>query len=277
MSEEGGYTGRTIVILGPTGSGKTGVGIEVAKEIGGEIISADSRTIFKGADLGTAKPSIEEREGVPHFGFDLVFPDERFTVKDWKDYAEKKINEIKRRGNVPIIVGGTGLYIDALIYDYKFKATSRGYGKDRGSCIKNLNGKNGSLKCNDFDEYPDRKEISEEYVLFGIKTASDELRERLKERANKLFVQELYDETRFLAEKYGWDNQVMTGNIYRTVRKLMNGEIDRTEAIELNVIDDWHLAKRQMTWFKRNENILWLPLEKIKPSVIKYIQNEQRK
>ena len=109
-----------LVILGPTGSGKTGVSIELAKALNGEIVSADSRAIYKGMDIGTAKPSIEERQGVPHYGLDLVEPGERFTVADWKSYAESKIKNIEARGKTPIIVGGTGLYIDALIYDYHF-------------------------------------------------------------------------------------------------------------------------------------------------------------
>ena len=110
-----------IIILGPTGSGKTGISIKIAKTIDGEIISADSRAIYKGMDIGTAKPTVEEMDGVPHYGIDLVEPDERFTVADWKQYTETKIADIKARGKVPIITGGTGLYIDALIYDYHFK------------------------------------------------------------------------------------------------------------------------------------------------------------
>ena len=112
---------KTLIILGPTGSGKTGVSVKLAKKINGEIISADSRAIYKGMDVGTAKPSLEEREGIPHYGLDLVEPNERFTVADWKAYAESKIKDIKARGKVPIIVGGTGLYIDALVFDYHFK------------------------------------------------------------------------------------------------------------------------------------------------------------
>ena len=104
-----------IVILGPTGSGKTSISIKIAKAIGGEIISADSRAIYKGMDIGTAKPTTAEMQGVPHYGLDLVYPGERFTVADWKAYAEAKIRDIKARGKVPIIVGGTGLYMDSLI------------------------------------------------------------------------------------------------------------------------------------------------------------------
>ena len=109
-----------IVLTGPTASGKTALSIGLAKAIGGEIISADSRAIYKGMDIGTAKPTIEEMNGVPHYGIDLVEPGERFTVADWTQYTETKIADIKTRGKVPIITGGTGLYIDALIYDYHF-------------------------------------------------------------------------------------------------------------------------------------------------------------
>ena len=112
---------KVIVILGPTGSGKTGMAVKLAKAINGEVISADSRAIYKGMDVGTAKPSMLEMEGVPHFGLDLVEPGERFTVADFKAYAEEKIAEIQARGHVPIIAGGTGLYIDCLIKNTAFE------------------------------------------------------------------------------------------------------------------------------------------------------------
>lgn len=255
------------VIVGPTGSGKTGVSVEIAKEIGGEVISADSRAIYKGMDVGTAKPSMAEREGVSHFGFDLVEPGERFTVKDWKDYAEKMIAEIKGRKKVPMVVGGTGLYVDALVFDYKFEVPGKAYDKNRGRCVKKLNN----------DDYPDRQKMCSAYKIFGIWWEPEELRERLLMRMDKMFNDELYKETEQLAKKYGWESKAMTGNVYQFVWKLMQGELSREEAVRLAVIDDWHLAKRQMTWFKRNKNILWLPLEKVKETVIKCIQNEQGK
>ncbi|MBR3319816.1 tRNA dimethylallyltransferase [Candidatus Saccharibacteria bacterium] len=254
------------VIVGPTGSGKTGVGVEVAKEIGGEIISADSRTIYKGMDIGTAKPSVEEREGVPHFGFDLVEPGERFTVKNWKDYAEEKIREIKERGHVPMIVGGTGLYVDALVFDYQFEVEGKSYDKTRGMCTKKLN-----------EEYPDRQQMSSEYKIFGILWEPEELRNRLLERADKMFNDELYNETERLVKEYGWENKAMTSDVYQFAWRFRQGELSREEAVRLNAIDDWHLAKRQMTWFRRNKNILWLPLEKVKATVLECIQNEQGK
>ena len=146
---------KVIVILGPTGSGKTGVAIEIAKAVGGEIISADSRAIYKGMDIGTAKPSLEEQDGVPHFGLDLVKPGERFTVADFKEYAEQKIAEIRSRGHVPIIAGGTGLYIDALVYDYQF-----GNDNER-SAINPYHHQDGG-------EAKDRKTLNPDYLLIGV-------------------------------------------------------------------------------------------------------------
>ena len=248
---------QTIIILGPTGSGKTGVAIKIAKAIDGEIISADSRAIFKGMDIGTAKPTLEEQDNVPHYGIDLVNPDERFTVADWKKYAEEKIAEIKARGKVPIVVGGTGLYIDALIYDYKFKGPT-------------------GAKIGDFEQKSctDRTEVKGDFLLIGIKWGTEELRERLKKRIDQMFSEKLYDETRTLVSKYGLDLGAMKSDIYEYAWKYINGELTLNEAKEQCFYEDWHLAKRQMTWFKRNPKINWLPLEKIYPFVLEYIQNE---
>ncbi len=253
---------KTIVILGPTASGKTGVAISIAKELReapqkyfaqmAEIISADSRAIYRGMELGTAAPSLEEQAGISHWGIGIVDPGERFTVADWKEHAEEKIREIRERGNLPMVVGGTGLYIDALIYDYKF-----------GEHEKNS-------QC-------DRAEMCSQFLTIGIKTDPEVLRERITERADKLFVQELFEETRNLVERYGWGSQAMKSNIYQFAWGYLQGEYSLERAKELFIYDDWHLAKRQMTWFKRNKNIIWLPLEEIRDFVIKCIQNEQRK
>lgn len=244
---------KVIVILGPTGSGKTEIAIKIARAIGGEIISADSRAIYKGMDIGTMKPSMMERQGVPHFGLDLVEPGERFTVSDFKSYALEKITEIKKRGQIPIIVGGTGLYIDALVYDYQFKSVVGGSQKKQA---------------------PDRGRIDARYLLIGIKWEKEELRKRLKERVNKLFVQDLYFETGELVKKYGFFNGAMTANIYKYAWGYLQGEISLEEAKERCFYADWHLARRQMTWFRRTLDIHWLELEKIYPFVLECIQDE---
>lgn len=257
---------KTVVILGPTASGKTGVAIKIAQEIerrakespertfcgftGAEIISADSRAIYKEMDVGTAKPDAEEQQGIPHWGIDLVYPGERFTVADWKKYAEEKIQEIQGRGKLPIVAGGTGLYIDALVFDYNFDEQKK-------------------------NEQLDRKKVCTNYLLVGIQWTPEELRKRLMLRADKLFVQELYDETRALEKKYSWQTQAMKSNIYQFAWSYLQGEISLERAKELFIYDDWHLAKRQMTWFKRNKNINWLELAEVEPFVLKCIQNEQ--
>lgn len=250
---------QTIVILGPTGSGKTGVAIKIAKAIGGEIISADSRAIYKSMDIGTAKPTTEEMDSVPHYGLDLVEPGERYTVADWKAYAEAKITDIKARNKVPIIVGGTGLYIDSLIYNYHFKGPT-------------------GAKIGDFEQKScsDRTEVKDGFLVIGIKWSTDSLRERLRQRIDIMFSPALYEETKALVKKYGWDSQAMKSNIYEYVWKYLNHELTSSEAKEQSFYRDWHLAKRQMTWFKRNPEIIWLELEKVYPYVLKYIHNEQR-
>lgn len=257
---------KTLVILGPTASGKTGVAIEIAKEIarrakespegnfggftGAEVISADSRAIYRGMEIGTAAPSEEEQDGIPHWGVGIVEPGERFTVANWKKYAEEKIREIRARGKLPIVAGGTGLYIDALVYDYNFDEQKK-------------------------NEQLDRREICTNYLIVGIKWTPEELRKRITMRADKLFVQELYEETQELEKKYSWQTQAMKSNIYQFAWSYLQGEISLERAKELFIYDDWHLAKRQMTWFKRNKNINWLELAEVRPFVLKCIQDEQ--
>lgn len=273
FDSEGNYVGPVVVIVGPTGSGKTGVSIEIAKKINGEIISADSRAIYKGMDIGTAKPTLAERDGVPHFGFDLVEPGERFTAADFKVYAEEKIAEIRKRGHVPIIAGGTGLYVDALVYDYKF-----GEAPDTRSAVNSYHRHDNYDAQNDgLDHAADRKEICTNYLLVGIKWSPEELRKRLTLRAEQMFCSGLIEETKALVQKYDWSTQAMKSNVYQFVWQYLQGEITAERAKELFVFDDWHLAKRQLTWFKRTKEIIWMPLEKICSFVVEYIQNEQRK
>lgn len=248
------YDGPVVVIVGSTGSGKTMAAINLAERIKiefgreAEIISADSRAIYKGMDIGTAKPNRAERARVKHHGLDLVEPGERFTVYEFKNYTEKKIKEIRSRGNIPVIVGGTGLYVDAVIYDYKFSTD------EQKSCS-------------------DRTEVCSGYGVFGIKWRPEELRARLKERLNKLFIQEeLFIETRGLVEKYGWGSQAMKSNIYQFVWRYLEGEIDFNEMMSLSFYDDWHLAKRQETWFKRNKEIRWERNEVIVEKILEYLR-----
>jgi tRNA dimethylallyltransferase len=270
-----------IVIVGPTASGKTSLSIRLAKEFGGEIISADSRAIYRLLDIGTAKPSFPEREGVPHWGIDLVNPDERFTVSEFKLYTTEKIEEIRRRGNVPFLVGGTGLYVNATIYDYQFPPggndiarretlMKKGLGELYDYCKKHNiklpeNKKNKRYVVNNIlrnGENPKRKhELLEDTIVVGIATEKSRLKQRIQMRAKQMFSPELYDEAVCAGKIYGWNSEAMTGNIYPLIRQIVAGEMTETEAMERFAVLDWQLAKRQLTWFRRDSNIRWLSLD----------------
>lgn len=270
-----------IVIVGPTASGKTGLAVRLAKEFGGEIISADSRAVYKGLDIGTAKPSLEELQAVPHWGIDLVEPNERYTVADFKSYAEQKIEYIRTRDKVPFLVGGTGLYIDAVLYNFEF-STGANDNKQRQQLeqksIEDLykycdqhnielpeNYKNKRYVINAIlrkDSKHKRNEaILPNTIVVGITTENETLRKRISTRAEQIFAPPMYEEAMRAAEKYGWDNEAMTGNIYPLLRRYFEGDMTIEQAKERFVTLDWRLAKRQLTWLKRNEHIKWLDLE----------------
>lgn len=270
-----------VVIVGPTASGKTGLAIRLAKEFGGEIISADSRAIYRGLDIGTAKPTIEERKGVPHWGIDLVDPGERFTVADFKVYADNIIKDIRSRGKVPILVGGTGLYVDAVVYDFKF--TKGGNDVMRRTALEQLslselheyclennvslpeNDKNKRYVINAIMRSGENHKRNEKPIantlIVGITTQNEILKSRIIERANIIFSPETFAEAEGVAGRFGWDNEAMTGNIYPLIRMVLAGKMTKAEAQERFITLDWRLAKRQMTWLKRSGHIRWLSLE----------------
>ncbi len=266
-----------IVILGPTASGKTALAVKLAEQFGGEIICADSRTVYKGLDIGTAKPSREEREAVPHWCLDLVEPNQKYTAADFKEYAIKKIEEIRSRGHIPFLVGGTGLYIDSVIFDYKFPAKANDEQRavlEKMSidelhkyCIENNielpeNDKNKryvirSIEKNGAKSLRNLQPISNCFIV-GITTKEIELRTNIAFRNEQLLQNGVIEEASNSAKKFGWENEAMKGNIYKLCRQYLDGTIDKTELRRKADIADWQLAKRQKTWFKRNEHIKWL-------------------
>lgn len=269
-----------IVVAGPTASGKTGLAIKLAKQFDGEIICADSRTVYEGMDVGTAKPTAAERLTVPHWGLDLVEPGERFTAADFKKYATNKIEEIRARGSVPFLVGGTGLYIDAVVFDFDFgppvseadrqKLQQLSVEQLQKYCKEN----NISLPQNHQNKRHlvrtiERRSISVERriepidncIVVGVTTKRGELRTRIEQRSEQIFLNNVVEEATKLGEKYGWDSEAMTGNIYPLVRKMIEGEIDEATLRGRFSILDWRLAKRQMTWLRRNPFIIWARLE----------------
>ena len=272
-----------IVIAGPTASGKSGVAIEIAEQYDGEIIAADSRTIFKGMDIGTAKPSKADQARVPHWGLDIVTPGEAFSAADFKAYAVQKIAEIRSRGHLPILVGGTGLYIDAVIFDYEFgpaadpvlrakleemtledlhkyciqhNITLPENDKNKRYVIRAIELKSTSAKRLD--------QPINNCIIVGITTDHDELRKRINQRAEQLFDDGVVAEAKTLGDMYGWESEAMTGNIYRLAHAYLDKLITEDELKYRNQNADWQLAKRQLTWLKRNQFIEWLPLESVK-------------
>ncbi len=281
-----------VVIIGPTASGKTTLAIKLAKQIGGEIICADSRTVYREMDIGTAKPTHEERKVVPHWGLDLVSPGEQWTVSDFKQYADQKITEIRQRGRVPFLVGGTGLYIDAVVFNFSFGAKVGQFSRQtleemdvnelQDHCRKynidmpeNLNNKRYLIRAIERNNISSirQNQPSEDTVVVGIATSKSMLKTRIEFRTEQLFDNNVVKEATELAEKYGWDSEAMTGNVYPLVRRFLNNELSKTELIQKNISSDLNLAKRQMTWFRRDPYILWAELTSAEQSLFNYLAN----
>ena len=275
-----------IVIVGPTASGKTSLAINLAEIYGGEIICADSRTVYKDMDIGTAKPSYEDCQRVPHWGIDSVYPYEYFSAAEFKQYSLKKIEDIRSRNKIPFLVGGTGLYIDAIVFDYKFGNKSdvkkrtllekltieelwEYCSKNNIELPDNYNNKRYVIRCIEQGGINNNRkvEINNNIIVVGISTDRDNLRKRIKDRIEQFFDNNVVEEARILGKIYGWDNRAMSGNIYPILHKYIDNEINIEEAKVEIFYRDWHLAKRQMTWFRRNKNIEWLELNQV-PSYI---------
>lgn len=265
-----------IVIIGPTASGKTSLAIQLAKKYRGEIICADSRTVYRGMNIGTAKPSLGEQQVVPHWGLDLVDPGDSFSASQFKDYACQKIKEIRSRGNIPFLVGGTGLYIDSVIFDFQFGAKSN---EDKRCDLQEMtvselqqycanhnillpeNSKNKRYLVRAIeraDEKPSRLEVPlNNTIVVGITTGKQLLKQRITDRAKKMFKDGVVEETIELANNSGWCNEAMTGNVYPIIKKLIEKEIDEDQTIREFIVSDVNLVKRQLTWFRRNPFIEW--------------------
>lgn len=277
-----------IVIVGLTASGKTAVGIELSKLIDGEIICADSRTVYRGMDIGTAKPTKREQSGVKHWCLDLANPDEVFTVADFQKQAKLAIDNIKSRGKIPIMVGGSGLYVDSVIFNFDFRQQSdpelrrrlekltilelQEYCKkhnyslpenknNRRHLIRTIESKGIVVKNN---------RLIEDVIIIGIDVEKTTIRDRISLRIKQMFEQGVVDETKLLYKNYNNALEAMTANIYQVVKSFIDGAVTKEQAIEMAVARDMKLVKKQRTWFKRNPHIVWLKREQI----IDYVLNK---
>ncbi|HET6746537.1 MAG TPA: tRNA (adenosine(37)-N6)-dimethylallyltransferase MiaA [Candidatus Saccharimonadales bacterium] len=268
-----------VVIAGPTASGKTALAIKLAKKYNGEIICADSRTIYRGMDIGTAKPTAEEQAEVPHWGIDLVEPGERFTAADFKSYAEAKIGEIRARGRIPFLVGGTGLYIDAILFDYQFGPNTDPSQRQmleglsllelqeycrKNSIVLPQNVQNKRYLIRAIEQkgvnLRRKSEPISNSIIVGISTGKPILDKRIALRTEQLFQNGVVEEAIKLGKKYGWESEAFTGNIYKIVRLYLSGELKEEEMKDKFTTLDRQLAKRQMTWLRRNRSIYWANL-----------------
>lgn len=274
-----------IAIVGATASGKTAYSIELAKEIDGEIISADSRLVYKGFNIGAAKPTIEERQGIPHYMIDIVEPDFEYSAGLYKQQAKKIINDIIKRGKTPIIAGGTGLYIDILLKNYDLpeipadrplREELKKYTKDDlykkllelDSDAGEIIDKNDSkkiiraieiIKTTGKSLKNSRGIKPSEYNIKWIGKNFDRktLYERIDKRVDIMVENGLVEETKGLLDKYG-DIPNITSTIgYREISGYLYDKYSLEEGIALLKKNTRNYAKRQLTWFRKNPDIIW--------------------
>lgn len=284
---------KVVVICGPTASGKTALSIELAKRINGEIVSADSMQIYKDMDIGTAKPTIDEMKGIKHYLLDFVSPEERYSVAQYKQDAKISIKEIIAKGKTPIIVGGTGLYVDSLIYEIEYTdiKVDENYRKELEKIIEEKGLEELYKKAMEIDEVAmkkispnDKKRIMRvleiykatgktktqqekesrkkpveyDYRIFAINWDREILYERINERVDKMIEQGLIDEVKNILKKYDKFPTAMQGLGYKEVVDYINGIYTKEEMIEKIKMETRRYAKRQLTWFRKNKKTIWL-------------------
>ena len=284
---------NVIVICGPTASGKTALSIELAKQINGEIISADSMQIYKYMDIGSAKPTTEEMQGIKHYMLDFVEPDKRYSVAEYKLEAEKCIEEILSKNKVPIIAGGTGLYIDSLIYGIEFsdikideeyrnsleklceekgletlynmavnidsKAMETISKNDKKRIMRVLEIYHETGKTKTQQELESRKnELKYNYKVYAINWDREKLYQRINKRVDIMIENGLIDEVRKLLTNYKNMPTAIQGLGYKEIKLYLDGEITKEEAIEKIKMETRRYAKRQFTWFRKNKQTIWV-------------------
>lgn len=267
---------KLITVVGATASGKTALAIELAGRVNGEIICADSRTVYRRADIGTAKPSLAQQKKIRHHLLDVVDIDQAFSVADFKQLADSAIKDIRKRGKIPILVGGSGLYIDAVLYDYQFRTLLNPGARDvyQDSTVEELqlelkrrniplpeNSRNKRYLLRSLEAGPqisNSLKLRDDTLILGLDIEKEELKNRSYKRAQEMYRRGLLPEIMDLSREYGWDNVVMRAPAYHAFRGVAEKTLSVSEAIELCVQLDLKLAKKQRTWFSRNKSIHWL-------------------
>ena len=246
-----------LVIVGETASGKSELSLKIAKELGGEIVCADSRTVYAGMDIGTAKPDKEEQEQVLHHLLDVVKPDQPFTVVDFKKQAEAAIQDITTRGKLPILVGGSGLYVDSVIFDYRFPASA----SDRDSVNPRHLG--GDVKAT-------KSQIRQNTLVVGMALCEETLQQRIEDRVNTMFSAGLGEEVSRLGYKYNANADPLKSIGYGEWQAYFEGRQTIEQTKEKIIVNTRKLAKKQRTWFKRNQDINWFDNQHL---VLEFVRN----
>lgn len=302
-----------IILTGPTAVGKTDLSIQLAKAMNGEIISADSMQVYRHMDIGSAKVTPEEMDGVPHHLIDVLEPEEEFNVVVFQKLAKEALTGIYERGHIPIIVGGTGFYIQALLYDIDFTendgdtairreleklAQTQGAGclhqmlqeidPESAAAIHQNNVKRviraiefyrqTGKKISLHNEQEREKQSPYQFLYYVLDTDRKTLYERIDRRVDLMMEHGLVDEVKHLADMGCTRDMVsMQGLGYKEILDYLSGEISLEEAVYILKRDTRHFAKRQITWFKRERDVRWLELEQFqndRKKVLEHILDE---
>ncbi len=302
-----------IILTGPTAVGKTDLSIQLAKAIGGEIISADSMQVYRHMDIGSAKVTPEEMDGVPHHLIDVLEPEEEFNVVVFQKLAKEALTGIYERGHIPIIVGGTGFYIQALLYDIDFTENDgdtairrelEKLAQTQGAvCLHQMlqeidpesaaaihqNNVKRVIRAIEFyrqtgkkislhNEQEREKQSPYQFLYYVLDTDRKTLYERIDRRVDRMMEHGLVDEVKHLADMGCTRDMVsMQGLGYKEILDYLSGEITLEEAVYILKRDTRHFAKRQITWFKRERDVRWLELEQFqndRKKVLEHILDE---
>lgn len=299
---------KLIVILGPTASGKSELGLKLAKKFNGEIVSADSRQIYRGMDIGTAKPTKKERKIIKHYLIDIKKPNQLYTVGEYKRDAIRAINQIIKRDKVPFLVGGTGLYIKAIVDnleipkvkpDWKLRKRLESKIKTRG--LKSLYGelikidpeaayivdsKNPrriiraleiAIKTKKpFSQQREKGESLFDILEIGLSIPEGRLKEKIEKRVNKMIKMGLVKEVNGLIKTYNKNLSTFDAIGYREIINYLNNKISSAEVTEKIKKNTWHFAKRQMTWWKSDQRVRWVKSQKEAERLVKEFLEKNR-
>jgi tRNA dimethylallyltransferase len=271
--------GKKIALVGPTASGKTNLSLYLAERFNGEIVCADSRTIFRGMNIGTAKPTAAEKTRVAHHLLDVVDPGEQLSAAEFKRLAERAIADISARGKVPFLVGGSGLYVDCLLYDYQFPAEADEnlrarldqmddeelldlLVKTNPGAFESVDLKNRRRVIRAIETTGQMRSrlnrVAPGWLVLGLTMNKNVAQKSISSRVEKMLGEGFLDEVNRIGETYGWESRAMDIIGYRAMKEVVLGGKTLGEGVAEFVRGDMELYKKQVTWFKRNHDVEWL-------------------